>query len=135
MPIIEGIDGAAQNPQSLLYDQFLVDISAFLTAYQTYISTKDDATRSAANAALTKVTSTVNSLNQNYSLTVSDLKQLNELKSKFKENADIITDARHSTEGDLVIKKQSSYYYNSLISIFLACGLFFAFSQVNSSKL
>jgi gas vesicle protein len=153
MPIIEGLTTlpaltpTVANSQEIndvslkdKYENFSTSLSYFLEAYKSYAQSPDDLDlKMAANDALNKALVGL----QNYQDALSnsktpELKKLNDdvikLRNKIKDKEKTITDTRNSINGDYSIKQESSYYYNTMINVFLACVIYYVFFEINYSK-
>jgi gas vesicle protein len=153
MPIIEGLttlpaltptisEKQDTNDVSLKdkYENFSTNLSYFLEAYKSYVENpKDLDLKLAANDALNKTLTSLNDYEDALSNSKTpELQQLNneviKLRNKIKDKEKTITDTRNSTNGDYIIKQESSYYYNTMIKIGLACIIYYVFFEINYRK-
>jgi hypothetical protein len=153
MPIIEGLttlpaltptisEKQDTNDVSLKdkYDNFSTNLSYFLEAYKSYAQSPNDLDlKLAANDALNKTLSSLNDYQDALSNSKTpELKKLNDdvikLRNKIKDKEKTITDTRNSINGDYFIKQESSYYYNTMVKIGLACIIYYVFFEINYRK-
>jgi hypothetical protein len=153
MPIIEGLTTLPALTPTMMDNQDINDVSIkdkyerfsstliyFLEAYKSYVQSPDDLDlKLAANDALNKALASL----QDYQDALSnsktpEMKKLNDdvikLRNKIKDKEKTITDTRNSINGDYLIKQESSYYYNTMINVFLACIIYYVFFEINYRK-
>jgi hypothetical protein len=59
---------------------------------------------------------------------------INELRNIIKEKELVIKEDRNSVYGDYIIKQETSYYYNMMLSIVMACVIYYIFFEISYSK-
>lgn len=152
MPIIEGLTTLPAIPPvsndddvrdvSLKdkYDNFSTNLNYFLDAYKTYVESPNDLDlKMAANDALNTVLASLQDYQDAISNSkTSEMKSLNDdvihLRNKIKEKVKTITETRDSINGDYAIKQESSYYYNTMLNVLLACIIYYLFFEISYRK-
>jgi len=143
LPIIEGLTYTYSSEDvKNLYDHVVSDFKDFLISYQAYTKcgSSTQCNTDDVQSKLSKVNESLAQFNdaveQHKSGTDKDTIQLQQhlkmLRSEVDERAKIIVDARNSVNEDYIIKQQSQYYYNMMISVFLAILLYFTFYRIDN---
>lgn len=144
LPTIEGLPGDVKN----LYDKVLFDLKDFFSSYQSYVqcnSSKPTTPCSNSDvqnkldtvtASLTKFNEAVekNKTSSSNHDTVELEEKLKRIRAEVDEKTKILMDVKNSVNEDYIIKQQSHYYHNMLVSIMLACLIYFVFNWIDHRK-
>jgi hypothetical protein len=148
MPIIEGLTTSIPETTKtndninakVLYDNFIRDLKIFLNEYKKYTENSNDLDLNlSARDSLNKVVESM----QKYHDVLSSAKvsntqtlnnDINELRNIIKEKELVIKEDRNSVYGDYIIKQETSYYYNMMLSIVMACIIYYIFFEISYSK-
>jgi hypothetical protein len=148
LPIIEGLTYTYADVKNL-YDQVVSDMNDFFSSYQTYTQCSSSSTTTQCsntdvqnklekvNASLAQFNDAVAQNNDNNRTrdTVQLEQKLKEIRAKVHEKTKLITDVRNSVGEDYILKRNSYYYQNMVISIFLACAIYYIFFKLDSRKI
>jgi hypothetical protein len=128
-----------------LYDQVVSDMNDFFTSYQAYTqcSSSTPCSNTDVQSKLEKVNASLaqfkdavaqNNNNNNSADTVQLEQKLKKIRASVDEKTRLLTDVKHSVGEDYIIKQNSYYYQNMVISIVLACAIYFLFFIVDGKK-
>ena len=146
LPTIEGLTYSSSDVKNL-YNHVVSDLNDFFTSYQAY--TKCNSSNPLTPCSNSDVQSKLNTVNNSLAQfneaieqrksgsnkdTVELEKKIKKLRAEVDEKTKRLTDVKHSINEDYIIKQQSNYYYNMVISIFLACGIYFTFYWIDNKK-
>uniref|UniRef100_A0A6C0B7A4 Uncharacterized protein n=1 Tax=viral metagenome TaxID=1070528 RepID=A0A6C0B7A4_9ZZZZ len=143
LPIIEGLTYTTSDVKNL-YDHVVSDFNDFFASYQQYIKCNsrecsDNDVKNKleiANTTLAQFNDAVSQNKNNSNKNTVDLENsVKLLRDKVNEKTKILTDVKHSVNEDYIIKQQSSYYYNMLLSVFSACAIYYIFQRLDNRKL
>jgi len=146
LPTIEGLTYSSVDVKNL-YDHVVSDLKNFFSSYQSYVQCNSSnpttpCSNSDVQSKLDKVTSSLAQFNEaveqrkEYSNqdTVELEKKLKKIRAEVDEKTKKLIDVKNSVNEDYIIKQQSYYYQNMVISIMLACLIYFVFYWMDNRK-
>lgn len=145
LPTIEGLTYTSSDVQTL-YNKVVSDMEDFFSSYQSYIQcsskkptipcSNDDVQSklNTVNRSLAKFNDVV-SKNDNKKNTIQLEADLKRLRGIVDEKTKMLTDSKNSINRDYIIKQESNYYYNLVVSIFLACAIYYVFTILDKKRI
>jgi gas vesicle protein len=144
LPTIEGLTYSSTDVKNL-YDHVVSDLKDFFTSYNAYVQcnssqpatpcskTDVQSKLDTVNSSLSQFNEAVAQRKENSNENTVDLEnKLKKLRAEVDEKTKRLTDVSNSVNEDYIIKQQSYYYYNMVVSIFLACGIYYIFHWIDN---